>query len=57
MIGEHVCNSCKKQISNIPRSTAFLCPSCTKHEIVRCGNCRKLAAKYVCPGCSFEGPH
>lgn len=50
------CNSCKKVITNLEGSTIFKCPSCLKHDIVRCGNCRSIAAKYNCE-CGFTGPN
>ncbi|MBI4141661.1 RNA-binding protein [Candidatus Woesearchaeota archaeon] len=52
-----VCISCKKLLSNNSGIARFLCPQCGKSEIVRCAHCRKIAAKYVCPQCNFEGPN
>jgi len=52
-----VCNSCKKQIVNMQGIARFTCPKCGKYEIIRCSYCRKLAAKYNCPECNFEGPN
>jgi predicted RNA-binding Zn-ribbon protein involved in translation (DUF1610 family) len=51
------CTSCKKLVAVISGSVKFLCPGCAKYQIVRCGDCRKMAAKYKCPGCGFEGPN
>ncbi len=51
------CISCKKQIVNQLASTRFDCPSCGKVKLVRCGNCRKIVAKYTCPQCAFTGPN
>ena len=52
-----VCNSCKKVLTNMGGTARFLCPQCGKTEIVRCAHCRKIAAKYVCIECNFEGPN
>ncbi|MBI2147216.1 RNA-binding protein [Candidatus Woesearchaeota archaeon] len=38
-------------------TTTFSCPSCGKYSITRCGPCRQIVAKYICPGCKFEGPN
>ena len=54
---EKVCVSCKKATTNIPRSTSFKCPKCGAYDIVRCGKCREIAAKYKCPNCEFEVPN
>ncbi len=51
------CNSCKTEISNQRGSTQFNCPQCGKHIIIRCNNCRKIAARYHCPECEFSGPN
>jgi len=51
------CNGCNVKIVNIKGSTIFKCPQCGKVDIIRCGNCRKLATKYKCPECGFEGPN
>ena len=45
-----------RRITNTIGSTRFLCPRCSKTEIVRCFHCREIAAKYKCPSCGFEGP-
>ncbi|MBI4140911.1 RNA-binding protein [Candidatus Woesearchaeota archaeon] len=52
-----VCNSCKNVLANQSGTAKFLCPQCGKVEIVRCAHCRKIAAKYVCAECNFEGPN
>ncbi|MBN2881236.1 DUF1610 domain-containing protein [Candidatus Woesearchaeota archaeon] len=52
-----VCVSCKKSIVNDNGATIFKCPSCGKQQIIRCQHCRKIAAKFVCPECGFEGPN
>ena len=57
MAEDFVCISCKKKITNKPGSTRFLCPSCGKHEIIRCADCRKRGIKYTCPSCGFVGPN
>ena len=51
------CVSCKKKIANSKGATVFPCPKCGKTEIVRCKNCREIAAKYTCSQCKFEGPN
>ena len=52
-----LCSSCRKRITNTIGSTRFMCPRCGKSEIIRCNHCRKIAAKYMCSDCSFEGPN
>ncbi|MBI2134901.1 RNA-binding protein [Candidatus Woesearchaeota archaeon] len=52
-----VCSSCKKDIASSKGTTKFSCPSCGKTEIIRCLHCRKIAAKYTCHSCNFEGPN
>lgn len=51
------CVSCKKRIVNMAGTTKFKCPNCGKSEIIRCGHCREIVAKYKCPACGFEGPN
>ncbi|MEM4336712.1 MAG: zinc finger domain-containing protein [Candidatus Woesearchaeota archaeon] len=51
------CISCKKKIINDPTTTRFKCPKCAKYEIIRCGHCKSIVAKYVCPECGFSGPN
>tara|TARA_Y100000031_G_C8054075_1_gene307531 strand:- start:384 stop:617 length:234 start_codon:yes stop_codon:yes gene_type:complete len=57
MSAQNVCNSCKREINTIKYNTRFSCPGCGKQEIVRCGHCRQIAAKYTCSGCKFVGPN
>ncbi|MCH8067050.1 MAG: RNA-binding protein [Nanoarchaeota archaeon] len=52
-----VCSSCKKSVTNSKGTARFNCPDCGKTEIIRCAHCRKIAAKYVCGNCKFEGPN
>ena len=52
-----ICNSCKKKVTNLKGTTHFKCPNCLKDEIIRCGHCRKIASRYVCPSCGFSGPN
>jgi Zn-ribbon RNA-binding protein len=54
---EIVCTSCKKRVTNKGGTTLFPCPACAKTEIVRCEDCRKIAAKYTCTECGFTGPN
>ncbi len=56
-MAELICISCKRKITNIEGSVKFPCPNCGKAEIIRCGECRKIAAKYTCPECGFTGPN
>lgn len=51
------CISCKRRITNERSATRFMCPKCGKYEIVRCGHCRDIVAKYTCPECGFTGPN
>jgi Zn-ribbon RNA-binding protein len=48
------CVSCGKEA--IFGYSEFGCPSCGKQKIIRCGDCKELAAKYTCPKCGFSGP-
>ncbi|MBI1970826.1 RNA-binding protein [Candidatus Woesearchaeota archaeon] len=57
MVDQLQCSSCKKRVSAKVGTTTFSCPQCGKHTIVRCGSCRRIVAKYSCPGCGFEGPN
>jgi len=52
---ERRCISCNESLTNDKEATSFKCPICNKKEMFRCGNCRKLGAKYKCD-CGFEGP-
>jgi predicted RNA-binding Zn-ribbon protein involved in translation (DUF1610 family) len=54
---DDTCISCKKNTTNITGSVRFPCPGCGMAEIVRCGRCRSIAAKYTCPECKFSGPN
>ena len=54
---EIVCTSCKTKLSNMSGSVRFKCPSCKDEEIIRCGHCRKISARYVCQKCGFNGPN
>lgn len=54
---ENKCTSCKRRIDVVPGSTIFLCPKCSKTTIIRCGDCRKIAAPFKCHECGFEGPN
>jgi len=47
----------KGRITNMEGSVTFNCPKCGKSEIVRCTDCRKIAAKYKCSECGFTGPN
>lgn len=55
--GKYLCSSCKKDITNDVGSARFNCPSCRDEEIIRCYDCRKLATRYKCHSCGFEGPN
>ena len=52
-----LCSSCSKILLNDKGGTSFKCPKCGEFEVNRCGHCRKIAAKYTCPKCSFSGPN
>lgn len=51
------CSSCKLKVTNVDGTSVFSCPNCGKTEIVRCKQCRKIAAKYTCSECGFIGPN
>ena len=51
-----VCISCKKEIHE-GGAVSFKCPNCGKFQITRCKHCREIAARYICPACSFSGPN
>ncbi|RME55186.1 DUF1610 domain-containing protein [Candidatus Woesearchaeota archaeon] len=57
MVEKQKCISCNKDIVNDPESTQFKCPNCGSFVIVRCGHCRKIAARYTCKKCGFTGPN
>ncbi|MAE13658.1 RNA-binding protein [Candidatus Woesearchaeota archaeon] len=52
-----MCVSCNTTLVNSKGGAVFPCPQCGKHQILRCKNCREIAAKYTCPECSFTGPN
>lgn len=56
-INQEKCISTKKSITNDGGAVKFLCPNCGKYTIIRSQHARKIAAKYICPECSFEGPN
>jgi len=35
----------------------FKCPGCLGYEIERTKHERRIAARYKCPKCGFEGPN
>ena len=37
--------------------TRFKCPKCGKSEIIRSLHAKRLAIKYKCQLCNFEGPN
>jgi predicted RNA-binding Zn-ribbon protein involved in translation (DUF1610 family) len=51
------CTATGKEITNDSGSVKFNCPNCGKGVIVRSLEARKLATKYTCPSCGFEGPN
>jgi predicted RNA-binding Zn-ribbon protein involved in translation (DUF1610 family) len=57
MAKELACLSCKRKVMNEAGTVIFNCPSCGKSQIVRCGHCRNIAAKYKCHECGFSGPN
>lgn len=56
-MAETRCSSCNAPVTNTSGTARFMCPNCSKYEIIRCKHCREIAAKYSCPGCGFEGPN
>lgn len=55
---EHkICSATKRRIDNDHGAAVFMCPACSKHEIVRSSFARVNAIKYACPGCGFTGPN
>ena len=50
-----LCTTCNEKMDD--GSTSFKCPKCKDTDIHRSFHCRQIAAKYVCPGCGFEGPN
>ncbi len=51
------CSSCKKKVANLEGVAKFSCPQCGKTQIIRCGHCRSIVAKYTCAECGFMGPN
>ncbi|HLC72954.1 MAG TPA: zinc finger domain-containing protein [Candidatus Nanoarchaeia archaeon] len=51
------CISCNRPLENVKGNASFSCPQCEKHTITRCFYCRRIAARYTCPGCNFTGPN
>ena len=51
------CSSCGIDITNDEGNVKFKCPKCEKEEIIRCGHCREIAARYTCKKCGFSGPN
>jgi len=56
-MAEKHCTSCKTKVINDKGFATFLCPQCTKYELVRCAHCREAGIRYTCPGCNFLGPN
>lgn len=50
------CVSCGKRVETESYWVRFPCPECGQENIIRCERCRKLANKYKCTKCGFEGP-
>ncbi len=50
------CSSCGRSVEADSYWVRFHCPECGEDIIVRCERCRKLAVKYKCGKCGFEGP-
>ncbi|MEM2136442.1 MAG: zinc finger domain-containing protein [Candidatus Methanomethylicia archaeon] len=50
-----ICVSCKYPILPSEKGVSFPCPKCG-YTLWRDKRCRKLANKYKCPSCGFEGP-
>ncbi len=57
MVEQTRCVSMGTDISNDGGSVQFKCPSCGDATIVRSREARRLASKYKCPVCGFEGPN
>jgi Zn-ribbon RNA-binding protein len=51
------CTSCNTSVVNEKGAVKFDCPNCGKQKIIRCSKCRKIATKYICSQCNFEGPN
>jgi len=54
---KEACISCGKETINMRGTARFLCPNCSKTEMIRCSHCREVAAKYTCSSCGFLGPN
>jgi hypothetical protein len=52
-----VCGSTKQRITNDSGRVIFACPKCGEDTIIRSSKARKLAMKYKCTKCGFEGPN
>ncbi|MBD3163723.1 RNA-binding protein [Candidatus Woesearchaeota archaeon] len=52
-----VCTTCRQRLANDHGRAIFECPKCGEETIIRCSQCRKLAVKYKCSKCGFEGPN
>jgi len=52
-----VCGATRQRITNDPGRSMFPCPKCGKETIIRGSQARKLAMKYKCSACGFEGPN
>ncbi|MCS7097206.1 MAG: zinc finger domain-containing protein [Candidatus Methanomethylicia archaeon] len=50
-----ICVSCKYPILPFEKGVMFPCPNCG-YILWRDKRCRKLASKYRCFNCGFEGP-
>ena len=50
------CISTKERITNDIGRVIFPCPKCDS-RIVRSSKARKIAIRYKCPSCGFEGPN
>ncbi|MBS3147704.1 RNA-binding protein [Candidatus Woesearchaeota archaeon] len=53
----NTCITCKQPSIGQTGFTIFKCPKCLKTDLSRCSHCRKIAAKFSCPQCGFEGPN
>ncbi len=51
------CVSTGKEIANDSGSVKFKCPNCGEGIIIRSLSARRLATKYKCAVCGFEGPN
>ncbi|MBD3261922.1 MAG: RNA-binding protein [Candidatus Altiarchaeales archaeon] len=53
MVKQH-CSSCG--VEAFKAYVSFKCPACNEFEVVRCKDCRRQSAQYVCALCGFQGP-